>query len=151
MLDTAAAAATTANAVIGANDFPSPNSMLPRSKSMLPRSISSGSMRGLFTLKRRTGSLRQDSVSLDLGCCSHDDETKSSPKDAQHPDEDDTIIIQLEGGLFGMTQPLKPVSRSGSFFLPRVGREKVDRTVSNESMDADAFLWNSDGDDNNSK
>lgn len=58
------------------------------------------------------------------------------------PEDEDTLLMQLEGGLVGMKLPAVP--RTGSFFLSR-GR-KVDRTDSHESMDSDQFLWSSDGD-----
>ena len=91
----------------------------------------------MFSMKRRHGSVRQD-ISLDLGC-SNDEQ--STPMAMMAPDEEDTLFMELEGGLFGM----KPtVARTRSFFHSR-GR-KVDRTQSNESTDSDQFLWSSNGD-----
>lgn len=111
--------------------------------STLPPSDSSGG-RSMFSLKRRTGSVRQD-ISLDLGC-SNDE--KGTPMAMVPRDEEDTLFMQLECGLFGTVQPLKSVARSRSFFLSR-GRKQVDRntsSASNESADSDQFIWTSDGD-----
>jgi hypothetical protein len=91
----------------------------------------------LFALKRRTGSVRQD-ISLNFGGF---DNEKSTQTANMHSEDEDTLLMQLEGGLVGMKQPAVPRTAS---FLSRV--RKVDRTESNESMDSDQFLWSDDGD-----
>ena len=80
--------------------------------------------------------MRED-ISLDLGC-SYDEQ--KAPHAVLAPDEEDSLFMQLEGGLFETALPSSPPARVSSFFLPR-DRKHDGRNAPNQSMDSDQFLW----------
>jgi hypothetical protein len=87
----------------------------------------------MFAVMRANSPVRTD-ISLDLGC-SNDERCKPIPLSL--PEEDDSLFLQLEGGMFGMKPQATP-GRASSFFLMK-GRKTVDRCKSNSTTSESAL------------
>lgn len=106
------------------------------------------SFTGINMFKSKRNELTR-TASRDLGCCDGDLDSPL-PQD----DEVDSILMQLEGGLFASGDILKCSDSSsgsnttvrnpiGSYFpFQRKCKKQVDREPSDQSMDPDQFLWN---------
>jgi hypothetical protein len=117
---------------------------------------------GLFSLKRRVRTDHQLSISLDLGCCAVDDKSGDLAGSRLRPEDEDSIFMQLEGGLFG-TAKLPTASSTSSlsekisgggggssvrYFPFQRGSQQVDQSTSNQTIDSDHFLWSGKNDKN---
>ena len=96
--------------------------------------------KSFLSFRKRPGSSVRLDISLDLGCSNDEVSTNASKARMMAPEDEDTLFLQLEDGLFGTVA--KPTGGRSGFF-----QRKVDRTESCDSTtDADHFLWSSDGD-----
>jgi hypothetical protein len=84
----------------------------------------------MFAVRRANLPVRTD-ISLDLGC-SNDERSKPIPLSL--PEEDDSLFLQLEGGMFG-TKPQATPGRANNFFLLK-GRKTVDRCNSDSTSES---------------
>jgi hypothetical protein len=118
----------------------------------LSRSISGIRM---FKVSKSNSSGERNSISRDLGCYSTEGHISTSLR----PEEEDSILIQLESGLFGITHESVKGNGSvrstgngvvGNSYYPfqRQNKKLVDRSMSNQSIDPDHFLWSNDNDEN---
>jgi hypothetical protein len=106
----------------------------------------------MFKPTRSISADARNSVSRDLGCYSMDGNGSTPIR----PEDEDSIMIQLEGGLFGITnEKMKGTGTNntgdgvGSYFpFQRQGKKQVDRSMSNQSIDPDHFLWSNDNNEN---